>query len=74
MNMWGFTPDYFEYSEAYFKEFLSDPKNMENLKAEFFSTPPASGLALPMQPIARPPLPASSSSSMRVYILINCFK
>ena len=36
MNMWGFTPDYFEYSEAYFKEFLSDPKNMENLKAEFF--------------------------------------
>lgn len=36
MNMWGFTPDYFAYSEAYFKEFLSDPKNMENLKAEFF--------------------------------------
>lgn len=36
MNMWGFTPDYFEYSEAYFKAFLSDPKNMENLKAEFF--------------------------------------
>lgn len=26
MNMWGFTPDYFEHSEAYFKEFLSDPK------------------------------------------------
>lgn len=36
MNMWGFTPDYFKYSNAYFKEFLSDPKNMENLKAEFF--------------------------------------
>lgn len=36
MNMWGFTPDYFEYSEAYFKEFLSDKRNMENLKAEFF--------------------------------------
>lgn len=36
MNMWGFTPDYFDYSEAYFKDFLSDPKNMENLKAEFF--------------------------------------
>ena len=36
MNMWGFTPDYFDYSEAYFKEFLADPKNMENLKAEFF--------------------------------------
>ena len=36
MNMWGFTPDYFDYSEDYFKEFLSDKKNMENLKAEFF--------------------------------------
>ena len=36
MNMWGFTPDYFAYSEEYFKEFLSDPKNMTNLKAEFF--------------------------------------
>lgn len=36
MNMWGFTPDYFEYSEEYFKEFLSDPKNIENLKSEFF--------------------------------------
>ena len=36
MNMWGFTPDYFAHSEAYFKEFLSDPKNIENLKAEFF--------------------------------------
>ena len=36
MNMWGFTPDYFEHSEAYFKEFLSDPANMSNLKAEFF--------------------------------------
>ncbi len=36
MNMWGFTPDYFQHSEEYFKEFLADPKNMENLKAEFF--------------------------------------
>ena len=36
MNMWGFTPDYFDHSEAYFKEFLADPKNMENLKVEFF--------------------------------------
>ena len=36
MNMWGFTPDYFAYSEEYFKEFLSDPKNITNLKAEFF--------------------------------------
>ena len=36
MNVWGFTPDYFEYSEAYFREFLSDPKNMENKKSEYF--------------------------------------
>lgn len=36
MNMWGFTPDYFQHSEAYFKEFLSDEKNIQNLKAEFF--------------------------------------
>ena len=36
MNMWGFTPDYFEYSESYFKEFLSDPKNIENKKSEYY--------------------------------------
>ena len=36
MNVWGFTPDYFDYSEAYFKDFLSDPKNMENKKSEYF--------------------------------------
>ena len=36
MNMWGFTPDYFTYSEEYFKQFLSDPANMTNPKAEFF--------------------------------------
>lgn len=36
MNMWGFTPDYFVHSEEYFKEFLSDPKNITNLKAEYF--------------------------------------
>ena len=36
MNMWGFTPDYFTYSEEYFKQFLSDPVNMTNPKAEFF--------------------------------------
>ena len=36
MNVWGFTPDYFEHSESYFKEFLSEPSNMANLKAEFF--------------------------------------
>ena len=36
MNVWGFTPDYFEYSEAYFREFLSDPKNIENKKSEYY--------------------------------------
>ena len=34
MNMWGFTPDYFDYSEEYFKEFLRE--NMGNLKSEYF--------------------------------------
>jgi hypothetical protein len=36
MNVWGFTPDYFDYSVENFKTFLSDPKNKENKKAEFF--------------------------------------
>ena len=36
MNMWGFTPDYFAHSDAYFKQFLSDLKNQANPKAEFF--------------------------------------
>ncbi len=36
-NFWGFTPDYFAYSQEFFTEtFLSDPKQMENLKSEFF--------------------------------------
>ena len=34
MNMWGFTPDYFKYSEEYFKRFLDT--NKDNLKAEFY--------------------------------------
>ena len=34
MNMWGFTPDYFDYSEAYFKEFLK--ANINNPKSEYF--------------------------------------
>lgn len=34
MNLFGFTPDYFVYSEEYFREFLKD--NIENLKSEFF--------------------------------------
>ena len=36
MNFWGFTPDYFEHSEAYFKKFLSKKEVQENLKSEFF--------------------------------------
>jgi NDP-sugar pyrophosphorylase family protein len=35
MNAWGFTPDYFEYSEKYFRDIFL-PNNMENLKSEFF--------------------------------------
>lgn len=34
MNMWGFTPDYFQYSEDFFVSFLKE--NMGNLKSEFF--------------------------------------
>ncbi|MDR1344252.1 MAG: nucleotidyltransferase [Tannerellaceae bacterium] len=34
MNMWGFTPDYFKYSEEYFVEFLK--ANKDNLKSEYF--------------------------------------
>lgn len=34
MNMWGFTPDYFTYSEEYFVNFLKE--NEGNIKAEFF--------------------------------------
>lgn len=34
MNMFGFTPDYFEHSEAYFKNFLRE--NVANLKSEFY--------------------------------------
>ncbi|MDR0835520.1 MAG: nucleotidyltransferase [Tannerella sp.] len=34
MNMWGFTPDYFDYSEEYFKTFLKN--NIQNLKSEYF--------------------------------------
>lgn len=34
MNMWGFTPDYFNYSEKMFADFLN--ANRGNLKAEYF--------------------------------------
>lgn len=34
MNMWGFTPEYFDYAEEAFKAFLT--KNAQELKAEFY--------------------------------------
>ena len=34
MNMWGFTPDYFQYSEEAFKTFLKETAG--NVKAEYF--------------------------------------
>ena len=34
MNMWGFTPDYFDYSEKAFVEFLK--QNGNELKTEFY--------------------------------------
>ena len=34
MNMWGFTPDYFTYSEDFFIDFLK--ANISNIKAEYF--------------------------------------
>lgn len=34
MNMWGFTPDYFDYTESYFKDFLQ--QHGQELKSEFF--------------------------------------
>lgn len=34
MNMWGFTPDYFKYSEDYFAEFLT--ANAANLRSEYY--------------------------------------
>lgn len=34
MNFWGFTPDYFDYSEREFRKFLDENINSE--KAEFF--------------------------------------
>lgn len=36
MNFWGFTPDYFTYSQDYFKYFLGLESTKTNLKAEFF--------------------------------------
>ena len=36
MNFWGFTPDYFKWSEELFKAFLSSDDVKTNPKAEFF--------------------------------------
>ena len=36
MNFWGFTPDYFGYSEEIFRVFLDSDAVKTNLKAEFF--------------------------------------
>ena len=35
MNVWGFTPEYFDYSEKLFKEFLDQPATKANPKAEY---------------------------------------
>ena len=35
MNVWGFTPEYFDYSEKLFKEFLDLPATKANPKAEY---------------------------------------
>ena len=34
LNLWGFTPDYFKFSEGYFVDFLKE--NIDKPKAEFF--------------------------------------
>lgn len=34
MNLFGFTPDYFEYSDSYFRQFLME--NGADIKAEFY--------------------------------------
>ncbi len=36
MNFWGFTPEYFKYSEEAFKTFLDAPQTRANLKAEYY--------------------------------------
>ena len=36
MNLFGFTPDYFGYSTAFFKNFLDEALASGNLKAEYF--------------------------------------
>ena len=35
MNVWGFTPEYFDYSDQFFKEFLDSDATKANPKAEY---------------------------------------
>lgn len=35
MNVWGFTPDYFDYSNKYFVDFLNSEAVKTNIKAEY---------------------------------------
>ena len=35
MNVWGLTPDYFEHSDRFFREFLDSPATKANPKAEY---------------------------------------
>ena len=35
MNVWGFTPDYFDYSNKYFVDFLNSESTKKNIKAEY---------------------------------------
>lgn len=36
MNMWGFSPDYFDYSESRFREFLNNLNEEDKLTKEFY--------------------------------------
>lgn len=36
MNMWGFSPDYFDYSESRFREFLDNLNEEDKLTKEFY--------------------------------------
>ena len=60
MNLFGFTPDFFTESERLFRQFLSDPANMANPKAEFFIP---SGSVSPTRKTALMSSAASVSSS-----------
>lgn len=49
MNMWGFTPDYFEYSDDYFRHFLE--KNIDNPKSEFYIPSMVNELLVTSRPV-----------------------